>query len=81
MKSRLEVAAMMSQDIATPENPNGLWAKRYVMDKVFNMDDDEYQELRNMIADEVAEMQANGVSGGDTGEQTQDQSAPAPVLS
>lgn len=78
MKSRLEVAAMMSQDIATPENPNGLWSKRYVMDKVFNMDDDEYQELRNMIADEVAEMQANGMTGGgDTGDQTPDQSAPA----
>lgn len=59
LKSRLDVAAMMSQDIATKENPNGLWSRRYVMDKVFGMDDDEYQELRNMIAEELEEQNAN----------------------
>ena len=59
LKSRLEVAAMMSQDIATKENPNGLWAKRYVMDKVFGMDENEYQELQNMIASEIEEQTAN----------------------
>jgi hypothetical protein len=79
LKSRLEVASMMSQDIASKENPNGLWAKRFVMDKVFSMDDDQYQSLQNMIQEEIDEQAArDGDGGAPPGEDGADAGADAP---
>ena len=72
LKSRLEVASMMSQDIATKENPNGLWPKRFVMDKVFSMDDDQFQSLQNMIAEEIAEQDARDGGGATEAPPTED---------
>jgi len=44
LKSKFEVISMVAADIATKDNPNGLWSKKYILTNVFGMDDNEYQK-------------------------------------
>lgn len=73
LKSRLEVMQMASADIASKDNPNGLWPKQYVMQEIWGLSEQEYQEMQNLIKEEIAEQEANGDStGGDTGVGTEE---------
>jgi len=60
VKSRLEVYAMLSPDIATADNPNGTWSRRYALTKILNMSEEDFQLNETMKKEELAEAKANG---------------------
>jgi len=55
LKSRLEVINMASSLIANKDNPNGLFPVKYVMTEIWGDNEEEYQEKRNQIAEELSE--------------------------
>lgn len=59
LKSRFEVVAMAEANIATKDNPNGLWTQEFVMKDVFGLNEQEYQEMQNKKKQEIAEQMAN----------------------
>lgn len=63
LKSKFEVISMVAPDIANKDNPNGLWSKRYILNNVFGMDDNEYQKLQTMIREEIDEQTVNQGEG------------------
>jgi hypothetical protein len=58
LKAKIDVMGSFKDDIVSDENPNGLWARKYVMKEIWGMTDAEYQEQRTMIAEELAEAEA-----------------------
>lgn len=57
LKAKIDVLSQFTGDIASEDNPNGLWPMKYVMKEIWGMNDQEYQELQNQKAEELAEAQ------------------------
>lgn len=55
LKSKIDVLNSFKDDIATDENENGLWSRKFVMTEVWGMTDQEYQEHQTLIAEELSE--------------------------
>jgi len=83
IKSKYEVLSMATADMASKDNPNGLWSRRYLMREIYGMNEEEYLKLQNEIQEELSEQRANepeeNVPGpGDEEEETQE---PTPKIS
>src|SRR5574343_2032260 len=52
LKAKIDVLSQFTGDIASEDNPNGLWPMKYVMKEIWGMTDQEYQELQNQKAEE-----------------------------
>jgi hypothetical protein len=55
LKSKQEVVAMFRADMATKENPDGLWSKKYIMREVYGLTEEEYQTMQNEIQEEISD--------------------------
>jgi len=55
LKAKVDVLSQFTGDIASADNPTGLWSRKYVMQEVWGMNDQQYQEIRTQIAEELAE--------------------------
>jgi len=58
LNAKMDVMAKFKDDIASAENKNGLWSRKYVMTEIWGMTDQEYQEQQTMIQEELAETEA-----------------------
>jgi len=55
LKAKIDVLSQFTGDIASADNPIGLWSRKYVMQEVWGMNDQQYQEIQTQIAEELAE--------------------------
>ena len=83
IKSKYEVLSMATADMASKDNPNGLWSRRYLMREIYGMNEEEYLKLQNEIQEELSEQTAkesdeNVPGPGDEEEETQE---PTPEIS
>ena len=58
LNAKMDVMSKFKDDIASAENKNGLWSRKYVMTEIWGMTDQEYQEQQTMIQEELAETEA-----------------------
>lgn len=58
MKSKAEVIAMFRSDMATKDNPDGLWSKKFIMREIYGFTEEEYQNMQNEIQEEISEQKA-----------------------
>lgn len=57
LKAKIDVLSQFTGDIASEDNPNGLWPMKYVMQEIWGMNDQEYQDLQKQKAEELVEAQ------------------------
>ncbi len=58
VKSKLEVLSMITPDIVSKDNPNGIWSRKYALTKLINMSEEDFDLNEKMKREELAEQMA-----------------------
>lgn len=80
LKSKFEVIAMAMSDLATKDNPNGIWTKRFILKEIFGMNEEEFQKHQNEIKEEISEQSFDDESETTTDE-IEDEEESEPTIS
>lgn len=80
LKSKFEVIAMAMSDLATKDNPNGIWTKRFILKEIFGMNEEEFQKHQNEIKEEISEQSFDDESETPTDE-IEDEEETEPTIS
>ena len=80
LKSKFEVIAMAMSDLATKDNPNGIWTKRFILKEIFGMNEEEFQKHQNEIKEEISEQSFDDESETTTDE-IEDEEETEPTIS
>jgi len=55
LKAKMDVLSQFTGDVVSEDNPNGLWPMKFVMQEIWGMNDQEFQELQKQKAEELIE--------------------------
>ena len=80
LKSKFEVIAMAMSDLATKDNPNGIWTKRFILKEILGMNEEEFQKHQNEIKEEISEQSFDDESEKPTDE-IEDEEESEPTIS
>lgn len=63
LKAKSDVLSGFLDQMATPENVQGSWSRRFVMKEIWGMTDEQYQKMRTEISEELREAEMKDAVG------------------